>query len=540
VAGVADLVFRGGPVFRADPARSWATSVAVKSGRIVAVGDDDTVASSVGVDTTVVDLDGRLLCPGFQDAHVHPRTGGRTLLTCNLSEVLTFDEAAPVVRSYVAAHSDHHWIWGGGWQFSWFPSGMPTRELLDELVPDRPAYLRVADGHAGWANSLALAVAGIVPGVPDPPGGRIERNPDGSIQGTLQEEAAMQLVEQFQVETPADVDTALLRGQEHLVSLGITAWQDAWVEPPLHDAYVRLAASGALRGSVRGSLWWDPAMELAEQLDRIVTQRRESVGRYRAGSIKLMLDGVAENFTARMLRPYLDGNGNPTGNSGMDFFDPESVPRIVTEIVRLGFQPHFHALGDAAVRAALDAVEAARRQLGWTDVRPHIAHLQVVDPADIPRFRSLGVTANLQPLWACFEEAMSDLTLPFISAETAENQYPFGALRESGATLAMGSDWSVSTPDVMWQVDVAVRREVIWDRSRPAFLPDQRLAVGDALAAFTAGSAYVNHLDPDRGIITKGAIADLVVLGGNPFLAGDISAVPVDMTVIDGEIVFER
>lgn len=531
----ADLVFRDGPVFRGDGRPPSPGAVAVAGRMIVAVAGDADPAW-IGPHTRVVDLDGRLLSPGFQDAHVHPRTGGRTLLSCNLTEVLTLDEAIVIIRAYAAEHPDEEWIWGGGWRFPWFPGGMPTRELLDSLVPDRPAYLRVADGHAGWANSLALAAARIDPSTPDPPGGRIERNRDGSIQGTLQEDGAMDLVERLRAEGPEEVERALRKGQEHLVSLGITAWQDAWVEPDLHDAYVRLAASGELVATVRGALWWDARGPVADQLERILDQRGQSTGRYRAGSVKFMVDGVVENFTARMLEPYRDGTG---ANTGMDFYEPGSLPGIVTEVMRHGFQPHFHAIGDAAVRTALDAVEAASGVVGETDLRPHIAHLQVIHPDDVPRFASLGVTANAQPLWACHEESMDDLTLPILPSGAAEHQYPFRRLLDAGATLAMGSDWSVSTPDVMWQVDVATTRRVIWDATKPPFLPEQRITVAEAMAAFTSGSAYVNHLDDGRGLVAPGMVADLVVLDGNPFTSEDIAAIQVKMTVIDGKVVYE-
>lgn len=536
----ADVVLRNGPVFRADGARTTARAVAVRRGRIVAVGDDDAVRARIGPDTTVVDLDGRLLCPGFQDAHVHPLTGGRMLLSCDLSGVATWPEAREIVIRYAAANPDLPWIWGGGWRFPWFPGGMPTREELDDLIPDRPAYLRVADGHAGWANTRALEAAGVHEGTPDPPGGRIERTPDGRLQGTLQEDGAMLLVERLRQTSDADDDLALLRGQEYLLACGITAWQDAWVEPAGHAAYRRLAARGELVAAVRAALAWEAGADPGEQFARFEEMRAESVPGYTAGSVKLMLDGVVENFTARVLDPYRDAAGVPTGNTGMDFIDPEALPGIVTEIVRRGFQPHFHALGDAAVRAALDAVAAARSTLGSTDVRPHLAHLQIIDPDDVPRFRALDAAANLQALWACHEEAMTDLTLPFLTPAAASHQYPFRSLRDAGATIAMGSDWSVSTPDVMQQVSVAVHRLVPGDPEAPAFLPEQRITVGDALAGFTAGSAFVNHLDADRGTIAAGMRADLVVLGDDPFTAADIAAIPVDLTIVGGEVVFSR
>lgn len=532
----ADLVLTGGAVFRSDSARSIASAVAVADGRIVAVGGDGEVGVLIGPSTEVVDLAGRLVCPGFQDAHVHPHHGGRTMLTCDLSDAAGPAEAEARIVRYAAEHPEEPWVTGGGWQFPWYPGGMPSADLLDRLVPDRPAYLRVADGHAGWANHAALNLAGIAAGTADPADGRIERLPDGTPQGTLQE-GAMDIVERVvPPESSADRERALLEGQRHLLSLGITAWQDAIVTQELHDSYLKTAGDGRLIASVRGALWWSPESGM-EQLDRFEEMRAESGGRYRAGSVKLMLDGVCENFTARMLEPYLGGDGRPTGNAGIDFIDPDNLGEIVTEVMRRGFQPHFHALGDAAVRNALNAVEQGRRTLGWSDVRPLIAHLQVVHPDDVPRFRRLGVVVDAQPLWACNEAAMTELTIPFLGEERSRHQYPFGDLLRAGATLAMGSDWSVSTPDVMQQAYVAVTRSVIGDADAPAFLPDQAITIADALVGFTAGSAYANHLDPDRGTIGVGVMADLVVLGGNPFEEDEFWRIGVDLTIVGGEIV---
>lgn len=528
----ADTVFRNGRVFRADPARSWAEAVAVSGGRIAAVGGWSDLRHAVGPATEVIDLDGRFLGPGFQDAHVHPHTGGRRMITCDLTDAGDAAGALRRIGAYAAANPDDPWIHGGGWQFAWFGGGTPSAALLDSVVPDRPAYLRVADGHAGWANSLALAAAGIGRGTPDPRHGRIERLPGGLPQGTLQEEGGMALVERLlPVETDADLDRALLAAQDHLIGLGVTAWQDAAVGERLHRAYCRLAGDGRLVATVRGALWWDPDLGL-EQLDAFEQAREESSGRYRAGTVKLMLDGVCENFTARTLTPYLDRHGTPTDNRGMDYIEVESLPRIVTEIMRRGFQPHFHALGDAAVRSALDAVEAARRELGWTDVRPHLAHLQIVHPDDIPRFAQLGVAMNAQAVWACADSAMIDLTIPYLGEPRASWQYPFADLLRAGTTLAMGSDWSVSTADPMAQIAVAVHRRTA--EAPTAFLPAQAIPVADALVGFTAGSAFVNHRESDSGTIRVGAVADLVVLDGDPFSTDDIASIRVDMTVVDG------
>lgn len=535
----ADLVLIGGPVFTGDPLRPWAEGVAVRGGTIVEAGARADVEARVGPQTDLLDLRGRLLCSGFQDAHVHPVTGGLDRLRCNLLEAGDLAAAMDTIRRYGAENPGEPWIRGGGWKFEWFPGGLAPMELLDRLVPDRPAYLTVADGHAGWANSRAFELAGIDGTAADPADGRIERNPDGSLQGTLQE-GAMALVERIlPTNSPAELERGLMEGQRYLFSCGVTAWQDAWVTAELHDTYRRLAAGGGLRAQVRGALWWDRGGGL-EQIEALKQRRAESVPGYSAGSVKLMLDGVCENFTASMLEPYLDADGAPTGNSGLDFIDPRSLPEIVTALVGAGFQPHFHALGDAAVRNALDAIAAARSANPDRHSRPHLAHLQVVHPDDVIRFASLGAAANAQALWACADPAMTELTLPFLGAERAARQYPFADLVRSGAHLAMGSDWAVSTPDVMAQIDVAVTRQVPGDPDSEPFLPQQRLTLAEAFMAFTVGSAYVNFLEDHRGLIEPGKAADLVVLSANPFELGRTTGLEVDLTLVAGDVVYER
>jgi predicted amidohydrolase YtcJ len=537
----ADLVLRGGRIATMDAARSWASALAVLDGRIAAVGPDSAVAPQIAPQTRVIELRGRTVTPGFQDAHVHPIHGGLYLLRCSLHDVLDLDGYSRIITDYAGANPDLPWIRGGGWYMAAFPGGAPRRDVLDRLVPDRPAILASRDGHSAWVNTKALELAGVTADTSDPSDGRIERDADGTPSGTLHE-GAMDLVERFEPEdTPADLEAALRLGQEHLHRLGITAWQDAIIEPHVEElAYVALASRGELTGRVVGALWWDRHRG-AEQIDEFVERRaRTSIGRYQATSVKLMMDGVLENFTGAMLEPYGDGHGGTTGNRGLLQIDPDGLASWVPRIDALGFQPHFHAIGDRAVRASLDAVEAARRANGPSDTRPHIAHIQVIHPDDVPRFRELDVAANAQPLWAVHEDQMDVLTIPFIG-ERWRWQYPFRSLRAAGAVLAMGSDWSVTTANPLWEIDVAVeRRYAEWFDRREVFLPDERLELVDALAAFTSGSAYVNHLD-ETGTIDVGKLADLAVLDRDLFDrgAGAINEARVVGTFVEGQPVYE-
>jgi predicted amidohydrolase YtcJ len=531
-----DIVFTGGRIFGAPHAEG----VAVRGGRIVAVGD---VADVSGRSTEVVDLAGGLLLPGFQDAHVHPVQGGLERMRCDLSEESTREGCLRVIREYADQWTDRRWILGGGWAMPAFPGGTPTAADLDALVPDRPAYLLNRDHHGAWVNSRALELAGITRGTPDPPDGRIERDADGHPSGTLHEGAMGLVTRHLPPTTRTEYSAALLEAQRYLHSLGITAWQDAILGryvgmDDVTDVYLEASRSGALTARVVGALWWERDRGTEQIRDLLERRAQGQAGRFRATSVKIMQDGVVENHTAGMLEPYLDGHGHVTGNSGLSFVDPAVLREAVTALDAAGFQVHVHAIGDRAVREALDAIEAARTANGHTDGRHHLAHIQVIHPDDVPRFGHLGVTATMQALWAANDEQMSELTLPFLSRERACWQYPFGALKRSGALLAAGSDWPVSTPDPLAAIQVAVTRRQP-DAEAEAFLRDQALTQAEAFTAYTAGSAYVNHLD-ETGVVEVGRLADLVVLDRDP-LSGEPEAITdahVVATYVEGECVF--
>ena len=540
----ADLILRNGRVATMDRDRSFANAVAVRDGRIVAVGNDMTVAPLDGPRTRVVDLRGRTVSPGFGDAHVHPVTSGLEMLSCDLSGKHGLDAYVDTIAAYAAAHPERPWITGGGWSMSDFPGGIPRREDLDRVVPDRPASLSSRDGHTTWVNSRALDLAGITTDTPDPTGGRIERDMDGRAIGALQELAIGLVASHIPQPSRDDLVAALLVAQAHLHSLGITNWQDAIVTPDVAEpAYATLSGSGELTARVVGALWWEPSLG-AEQIDEFVERRaRTAGGRYAPTSIKFMQDGVLENGTGALLHPYIASDGRPTTNVGMSMIDPEALKSHVTRLDALGFQPHFHAIGDRAVRESLDAVAAARAANGWTDTRPHIAHVQVIHPDDIGRFRDLRVAANAQPYWACHEAQMEELTIPFLGPERASWQYPFRSLLDAGATLVMGSDWGVSTADPLAEMEVAVNRIADYHRGeRPPFYPDERLDLIDALAAFTSGTAWVNHLEGEVGSLEVGKVADIVVLDRDLFDRdeGEIGEARVVATFIDGVAVHER
>jgi predicted amidohydrolase YtcJ len=545
----ADLVFVGGRIYGISSTGGPPQAVAVREGRIAAVGGEEDIRSLIGRTTEVVNLNGGMLLPGFQDAHVHAQQGGLERLRCDLTRGETERDYLQIIGEYARANSDAEWILGGGWSMPAFPGGLPHRASLDPIVPDRPVFLPNRDHHSAWANSHALSLAGITADTSDPAGGRIERGGDGEPTGVLHE-SAMRLVEDT-VPPPdeAELQRALLLAQAYLHSLGVTAWQDAWVGtgPSMvdsYDTYRQLDGNGRLTARVVGALWWQREGN-SDQLPGLIERRAAALGaggRFRATSVKIMQDGVCETFTAAMLEPYLDENGRETDNRGLSFIDPEALAGYVTALDAAGFQVHFHAIGDRATREVLDAIEAARRANGRNDLRHHVAHLQVVHPDDYTRFAELGATATVQPLWACLDPQMVELTLPFLGPGRAALQYPFASLLRQGASLAFGSDWPVSSPDPLELLHVAVNRtEPGTTAGGQVLMSEERLTLDQSLHAYTMGSAYVNHLDTETGSIEVGKFADLVVVDRDLITAGpdDLLSGAVQLTFVAGEKVFE-
>jgi len=533
---MARILFTGGGAF--DGRRHHPDAqLLVEDGRVVALGDLDREAVA---GAELVDLAGGLVSPGFVDAHVHTVQGGLERTRCDLSELDTSEQYLARVAAYAADHPEREWILGGGWAMAAFPGGTPTTADLDAVAAGRPVFLPNRDHHGAWVSSRALELAGIDRDTTDPIDGRIERDAAGRPTGTLHE-GAMALVGRLTpATTEAEYDAALLAGQAHLHTLGVTGWQDAIVgayagmDDP-GPAYRRAAERGTLTGWVVGALWWDRARGLEQVADLVERRADYNHGRFRATSVKIMQDGVAENFTAAMSAPYLDRCGHPTDNRGHSFVAAATLRQAVPALAEAGFQVHVHAIGDRGVREALDAFAAA--PVG-TDLRHHLAHLQVVDPHDVPRFAELGLAANMQALWACFDDQMVELTLPFLGEERSRWQYPFGALHRAGAALAMGSDWPVTSPDPLAALHTAVNRTAYGEAGRGGsepFLPEQALDLTTAFAAYTSGSAWVNHRD-DAGVLAPGAVADLVVLDRDPF-AGPMEAIGATRVVstwVDG------
>lgn len=521
-----DLAFVNGYIFDGVAASPSRVDVGVKNGSIVTL-DATEVDAGTTPQTRVVDLTGKLLLPGFIDAHVHPVEAGVERLSCDLSPGWSREDYLGIIRAYMELNPDREWIIGGGWQQAAFPGGAPLAIDLDALSADKPMIISNRDHHSAWVNSVVLRMAGIDKNYPDPDDGRIERDAEGNPTGTLHEGARMLALNLAPQPTRDERYAGLLEAQKHLHSFGITGWQDALIgnygnhNADIVHLYQQAIDSGELTARVDGAIWWDRDGGEA-QLEGIAELREQFQHElFRVTAVKIMQDGVTENQTAAMTTPYLTPHCSCAGtDTGISFLNPEELNDYVTRIDGVGLQVHFHAIGDRGVRECLDAVEAARRNNGDSGVTHHIAHLQVVHPDDRARFAELNVAANIQALWASNDPQMVKLNLPIIGQERAHWQYPFASLLAEGALLCAGSDWPVTSPDPWLGIHVAVNRQHPAnhpDYNPEVFVPEERITLSEALRSYTSQSARINSREHYTGAIKVGYAADLVVVDRNPF-----------------------
>lgn len=550
----ADLVLRNGAIYTTDAARSWAPALAISGGAIVYIGDDTGAGKWIGPQTRVIDLQGKMALPGFHDSHVHPISGGIELGQCNLHGSTSAAEIFQKIRDYAAANPDMQWIVGGGWDLPIFPHANPHKQQLDKLVPDRPAYFVAADGHSAWVNSRALEMAGIDKDTPDPAAGRIERDAKtGEPTGTLRESATDLVSKHLPPVSTEDYLEGARRALHMANRYGITALYEACSPDPILvqsvsseerkndpflEAYAELDRRGELTARVRAAIYVDPARGEA-QINELIEKRQKYQGRnLRAEAVKIFADGVIEANTAALLEPYLD----KPGDRGKANLEPELFNPLVARLDREGFQVHVHAIGDRAIRYALDAFENARRMNGERDSRHLIAHLELIDPQDIPRFRQLGVIACFQPLWAYADEYITQLTEPKLGPRRSRWLYPIASVAKTGAVLAAGSDWSVSSMNPLAAMQVAITRHGLEAGNGRPWIAEERVDVQTMLEAYTMAGAYANFQEKVTGALEVGKAADLIVLDRNLFECApqDIHRATVLLTLLDGKEVFRH
>jgi predicted amidohydrolase YtcJ len=540
----ADLVFLHGRIHTEDAERRVVQGLAVRGNTIIAVGTDREVSARIGPGTRTIDLVGRIVLPGIIDAHTHPAESAQESEKCNLSDKMTTpEELKTQVATCLKSKPGDKNLWFGVVQVD--PSGLTlTREDLDSILSGRPLILTGADGHTAWVNSAALRAAHISPGTQDPPGGRIEHDAAGNPTGTLRD-TAQDIALRAMPAPSLDVQVSRLdKAFDAMRATGITSVQDAAVDEHDMQLYKRLYDVHRLHMRVRGSF---TLTDLTEPAKTIIERAIKFRGRWaidpdflRADAVKIFADGVIEYpaLTAALLEPYLDAEGRPTANRGPSYFTQANLNQIVTAADAAGFTVHVHAIGDRAVRSALDAFAYSRQKNGPSDNRDQIAHLELIDPADFSRFKPLSVIANLQLLWAERDDYITRATLPFIGPQRSRYLYAARSLRDAGALIVGGSDWSVSSFDAFEAMEHALTRAEA--RGKEPLLPEQSLKIQDVVDAYTISAAYALKQERTTGSLEPGKRGDLIVLDRDIFTLDpfDLHQTRVLATYLDGREVY--
>lgn len=535
----ADTVFIGGGVYTVDDDRSWAEAVVVTDGEIVFVGSSDQVQSFIGVNTDVVDLDGNLLMPGFHDGHTHVHYGGTAFWGCNLRSEQDIDEIRAILVECASTrdYAEDGWVLGGGWPLSAFPESGPKAAMLDEIFAGRPAFFSDDFGHNAWVSSRALELAGIDSDTPDPPQGTIVRGSEtGEATGTLRE-SAMALVESLVPErTEEERYTGLLTGLAEANKFGITAY----IEPGVGERNLALYKSADERGDLTARVVasLSPIDELpgqiGDELFDLLAKRDEFRGTHLAvDSVKIYIDGVIETRTSFMLEPYLNGSNYPP------FYEQVKLDTLYERLDEMGLQIHTHAIGDAAIRSALDAYEHTLLSNGPNDNRHQIVHLQLIDREDIPRFAELNVAANFQCVW-CYPDVYIDVARDIVGDERTQQFYPVRSIEETGGVLVGGSDWDVSSLNPLDAIETAIRRQDPFTDEGPVLGEGEEIDLATAIDMYTRNAAYIMRLEDKTGSIEVGKRADLVILDRNLFEVPvtEINEARILLTMLDGETVY--
>lgn len=510
-----DAIVINARIVTMDPLMPRSQALAISAGRVVAIGTDDDIRALASAATRVVDAGGRLVLPGFQDTHIHLQDSGQDYSqNADLSECRSVDALVATLAGF-ARTIERPWVNGTGWYSGVFGPHNLTRHVLDRAVPDRPCLIVASDGHNACMNTLGLRAVGIEDNTPDPPNGQIVRDQSGVAAGLLYEDA----IAWVEARMPPPSDAAFADGVRWATALanrnGITGVIDAKVEERHVRVYRDLAHRQQLTLRVASTALVRASDTTAQAVERLSDFRAQSAfGLFRVHSAKFFLDGVIENRTAAMIEPYSDALG---GNAPV-MFEPAQIDEMFTALDAARFQIHVHAIGDMATRAALDGMEVALKTNGGWPGLHQIAHIQFIDPADIPRFRALGVMANVQPLWARHEVSVDDLSVPVVGPERSKWIYAFRSLLDAGAQMALSSDWGVSTLNPFEIIETAITRQPPRkEASVLSFLPEQRMTIAQAVAGYTTQAAAAAWRQADTGSLGLGKFADLIVLDRDIF-----------------------
>ena len=540
-SSAARQVFLNGSIHTFNKQLEIIEAISIKDGVIEQIGSNEEIKKIIDKNTSVINLEGKMMMPSFHDAHSHPIWSGIDQYKCVVSELYEIEGMQSEIKECLNSEltKTTGWLVGTGLNIALFPAGNPNKSFLDEISTDIPIYVDASDGHSGLANSKALELAGITVNTSNPEQGIIERDPNtGEPSGTLREPAAMNLVRDI---TPKDTDALYDKGlnfaQDLAHSFGITSSIAASVGKQHMATYKRAAVNNQLNLRVITCLSFGGLfVRNSGSFEEVLKDRAQySDPRINVDCVKIFIDGVLEGQTGAVLEPYLD-----SGNYGQLYFDQDTLNHAVARFDADNIQIHTHAIGDRAVRSILDAFEFAIAINGRTDNRHHISHLQMIDPADIPRFKELGVAANFQAAWALPDEWITDINTPELGIKRVNKMYPIASVFRAGGLIVGGSDWAVSTMNPLVAIETAIRREDPDDRIQGVLNENERMTLVEMLKAYTINAAYLMHQEHLTGSIEVGKAADLIILERNLYdiPIEEISEVRVLKTIIEGKTVY--
>lgn len=533
----ADLILIDGRIVTLDTLVPEAQAMAISAGRVLALGTTTEMLALKGQQSRVIDLGGRMVLPGFQDTHIHLQDSGEDLRrSVELVDAETVEELQGFLRDFAATH-DRNWVMGTGWNAGLFSAANLDRHVLDLAVPDRPCFILSSDAHNACLNSKGCEAVGLVKGIADPPNGHFVLDGDGVPSGLVYEDAVTWALDHMPPITDEDYREGVKFAQALANRSGFTGILDASVKERHVRVYADMDRAGELTLRISATARVDATEDAQAALARVKALRAHHQSpMFKVHSAKFFLDGVFENRTAAMIEPYQDAVG---GNAAL-MFSREQILEMFPLFDAARFQIHVHAIGDGAVRAALDGVEEAMRQNGRWPALHQIAHIQVIDPSDIPRFFALGAMANIQPLWAQMEPSITDLVQPMIGPDRSQFIYAFRKLVDQGAPYTLSSDWNVSTLDPFLIMEVACTRQAPGEPDDPPLLPDQRLTRQEALMGYTVNAARAAWNFDTCGSLATGKYADFIVVDRD-ILACDIyelGETEVLLTVLEGREVY--
>ena len=540
IAGTADLVVIHGQIYTENPHQPWAQAVAMRGGKIVAVGDDSAIEKMRGPGTKVIDASGRLVLPSFTDCHIHFLDGALSLGRVNLEGAKDVSDIQKRLREYASQHSGSDWILGRGWNYAMFGSEtLPHKKYLDELFPNRPVFLEGYDGHTYWANSKALALAGITRETPNRPNGIIVRDPQtGEATGALKESAEEIVARVVPKPTRGEKLAALRAGMKWANEHGIARVHSAGQDFESLDLFDELRRRGNLTVRMYIAYFLDPPKLRPKDLDSIEAARKKYHDDWiDAGAVKFMVDGVVESHTAAMLEPY----GDDPSLRGKPFWESANYNAAVAELDKHGLQLFTHAIGDYGVRMALDGYENAQQSNHLQDRRSRIEHIETIAPADIQRFGKLGVIASMQPLHSYPDSDTLDVWARNAGPDRASRAWAWKSISDGGGHLAFGSDWPVVTLSPWEGLQTAVTRQTAEGTPEAGFCPEQRLTVAQAVGGYTTGAAYAGRREKTEGSLEDGKVADLTIVSQNIFEIDPhkIRETRVIATIVGGRVVYQ-